>query len=84
MRYPGIIGKNSRFSNFRKFIDYVLNYFKEFNEFRDEIRSFELNTFQKRINSDLKDFRYSISDGYQNSLTLIICFNNIQNRISIS
>ena len=72
MRYPGIIGKNSRFSNFRKFIDYVLNYFKEFNEFRDEIRSFELNTFQKRINSDLKDFRYSISDGYQNSLTLII------------
>ena len=71
LRYPGIIGKNARFQNFRYFIDHVLKYFKEYNQFRDEVKNWDIQSFKRNINSNLHDFRYAISDGYRNSLTLI-------------
>ena len=70
LKYPGMIGKNSRFQNFRYFIDYVLKYFKEFNQFRDEVKNFDLNSLKRKINTNLVDFRYAISDGYRNTLCL--------------
>ena len=70
LKYPGIIGKNSRFQNFRYFIDYVLKYFKEFNQFRDEVKNFDLYSLKRKINTNLVDFRYAISDGYRNTLCL--------------
>ena len=71
LKYPGIIGKNSRFSNFRHFIDYILKYFKDFNDFKDEIRNFNFNEFKKKIISDLNDFRFAINENYSNSILLI-------------
>ena len=72
IRYPGLIGKNGRFHNFRKFIDYILSYFKEYNEFREEIRSFDINNLKKKIYSDLKDFRLAIDEGYRSTLNIIL------------
>ena len=71
LRYPGVIGKNGRFRNFRNLIDYILNYFKEFNAFKEEIKNFDFNNFQKKINSNINDCRAAISDGYRTSLNLI-------------
>ena len=71
LKYPGIIGKNSRFSNFRHFIDYILKYFNDFNDFKDEIRNFNFNEFKKKIISDLNDFRFAINENYSNSILLI-------------
>ena len=39
LRYPGVVGKNARFRNFRHLIDYILSYFKEFNAFKEEIKN---------------------------------------------
>ena len=71
LRYPGIIGRNSKFLNFRYFIDFILKNFKEVNEFKDEVRDFEINDFKKKVNSDISDFRFAINDNYQNSIRLI-------------
>ena len=71
LRYPGVIGKNAKFLNFRFFIDYILKNFNDLNEFRNEIRKFEFNEFKKKINSHISDFRFSISDNYRNSVRLI-------------
>ena len=71
LRYPGVIGRNAKFLNFRYFIDYTLKNFKDFNEFMNDIRSFDFNAFKKKINSDITDFRFSISDNYKNSVRLI-------------
>jgi vacuolar-type H+-ATPase subunit I/STV1 len=37
LKYPGIIGNNAKFLNFRNFIDYSLSYFNEFIKFREYI-----------------------------------------------
>ena len=71
LKYPGIIGNNSKFLNFRHFIDYSLRYFEEFVEFREYIKSFGFDEFKRKINSDIQDFRFSISDNYKNSTRLI-------------
>ena len=71
LRYPGVVGKNARFRNFRYLIDYILNYFKEFNAFKEEIKNFDFNNFQKKISSNIQDCRAAISDGYRTSLNLI-------------
>ena len=71
LRYPGVIGRNAKFLNFRYFIDFIIKGFKEVNEFKDEIRGFEINEFKKKVSSDISDFRFAISDNYQNSIRLI-------------
>ena len=40
LKYPGIIGRNSKFSNFRFFVDFVMNNIKSLNDFKDEIQNF--------------------------------------------
>ena len=71
LRYPGVIGSNARFSNFKHFIDYIIRTFKEFNEFKKEIRDLDFNEFKKQINSDIQNFRFAISDSNRNALRLI-------------
>ena len=71
LRYPGVIGRNAKFLNFRYFIDFIIKGFKEVNEFKDEVRGFEINEFKKKVNSDISDFRFTISDNYTNSIRLI-------------
>ena len=71
IRYPGLIGKNGRFQNFRKFVDYILSYFKEYNAFREEVRNFDIISLKKKINSDLRDFRSAINKGYRSTLTMV-------------
>ena len=71
LRYPGVIGRNAKFLNFRYFIDFIIKGFKEVNEFKDEVRDFEINEFKKKVNSDISDFRFAISDNYTNSIRLI-------------
>ncbi len=71
LRYPGVIGRNAKFLNFRYFIDFIIKGFKEVNEFKDEVRGFEINEFKKKVSSDISDFRFAISDNYQNSIRLI-------------
>ena len=72
MRYPGIIGNNARFIDFRHFIDYIIKNFREFNEFKKEIKNFDFDAFKKQINSDIQDFRFTISDNKKNSLRLLL------------
>lgn len=62
LRYPGIIGNNARFTDFRHFIDFIIKNFREFNEFKKEIKNFDFDAFKKQINSDIQDFRFTISD----------------------
>ena len=71
LRYPGVIGRNAKFLNFRYFIDFIIKGFKEVNEFKDEVRGFEINEFKKKVSSDISDFRFAISDNYTNSIRLI-------------
>ena len=77
LNYPGIIGKNSKFSNLRFFIDFVMNNIKLLNSFKEEIQSFEFTEFKNKINSDLNDFRFLIDDEQKNIRKLIE--NNIKN-----
>ena len=71
LKYPGIIGNNSKFLNFRYFIDYTMKNFNDLNEFRDEIKSYNFSEFKRKINKDISDFRFTISDNYVNSVRLI-------------
>ena len=71
LKYPGVIGRNAKFMNFRYFIDFTIKGFKDVNEFIEEIREFDFNEFRKKVNSDISDFRFAISDNYKNSVRLI-------------
>ena len=71
LEYPGIIGKNSKFLNFRYFIDYTLKNLKDLNEFMDNTKTFNFHEFRRKINSEIADFRFSLSDNYKNSVCLI-------------
>ena len=69
--YPGIIGKNARFNNFRNFVDHILKNFQELNEFKENIKKLDFNSFKRKMNQNIADFRYAIADGYRNSVSLI-------------
>ena len=71
LKYPGIIGKNSKFSNFRFFIDYVMNNIKYLNDFKEEMINFDFAGFKKRINSDLQEFRFTLNENDRNLRKLI-------------
>ena len=71
LEYPGIIGKNSKFLNFGCFIDYTLKNLKDLNEFMDNTKTFNFHEFRRKINSEIADFRFSLSDNYKNSVLLI-------------
>ena len=71
LEYPGIIGKNSKFLNFRYFIDYTLKNLKDLNEFMDNTKTFNFHEFRRKINSEIADIRFSLSDNYKNSVRLI-------------
>ena len=71
LKYPGIIGKNSKFSNFRFFIDYIMNNFRILNAFKEEMQTYDFNGFKKRINSDLREFRFLVNENYRNLRKLI-------------
>ena len=71
LKYPGVIGKNAKFSNFRYFIDYTMKNFNDLNDFKDEIKHYNYNELKKEINKIISDFRYSISNNHKNSLSLI-------------
>ena len=62
LRYPGIIGKNGKFLNFRYFIYYTIKRLNDLNEFRDEIKLLNFNEFRRKINKDINDFRFTLSD----------------------
>ena len=71
LKYPGVIGRNAKFLNFRYFIDYTMKNFKDLDEFRNEIINLNLKELRKEINKTISDFRITISDNYQNSARLI-------------
>ena len=71
LKYPGVIGRNAKFLNFRYFIDYTMKNFKDLDEFRNEIINLNLKELRKEINKTISDFRTTISDNYQNSARLI-------------
>ena len=70
LKYPGIIGRNSKFSNFRFFIDFVMKNIKLLNDFKEEIQAFDFSEYKKRINTDLLDFRFAMNENYKNSRRL--------------
>ena len=63
LKYPGIIDKNSKFSNFRFFIDYIMNNFRIWilNDFKEEMQKYDFNGFKKRINSDSENLDFSLT-----------------------
>ena len=65
LKYPGIIGKNCKYPNFRFFVDFVITNIKSLNDFRVEIQNYELSEFKRKINSELQDIRFVISDNYK-------------------
>ena len=71
LRYPGLIGNNCKFFNFRQFIDHIMKQFKDFNDFKVEIDRFDLNNFQKKVNQDISIFKYEIGESKRHSLLLI-------------
>ena len=71
LRYPGLIGNNCKFFNFRQFIDHIMKQFKDFNDFKVEIDRFDLANFQKKVNQDISIFKYEIGESKRHSLLLI-------------
>ena len=71
LKYPGIIGRNGKFNNFRYFIDYVIKSFKDLYDFKEDIKNFDFKEFEKKINSEIKEFRKIINDSHRNTLNLI-------------
>ena len=69
--YPGIIGTNAKFQNFRDFIDYVLNNIKLLNEFKEEIINLDFNNYKKKIKEEIQCIKYDIDDNYKNSKNII-------------
>ena len=59
LRYPGVIGKNGKFLNFRYFIDYTIRNLCDLNEFRDEIKILNFDEIRRKINKDINDFRFT-------------------------
>ena len=68
LRYPGVIGSKAKFLNFRQFIDYIIITFKEFDEFKQEIKNIDFNSFKKKINSDIQEVRLAIIDSSRSSV----------------
>ena len=68
LRYPGVIGKNGKFLNFRYFIDYTIRNLCDLNEFRDEIKILNFDEIRRKINKDISEFRSTLSDNYKNSV----------------
>lgn len=60
--YPGIIGNNARFPNFRNFIDFVLSNIHLIEEFKEEIKSLDFNDYKIKINSEIKGLRFQIDN----------------------
>ena len=71
LRYPGVIGNNAKFFNFRQFIDYIIKQFRDINTFKMEIDRFDILDFQKKVNSDIQNCKFEISDSKRHSLRLI-------------
>ena len=71
MKYPGIIGKNCRFSSFRLFIDFILSNIKTLTSFKEEIQNYEFGEFKRKVNNDLQECRFAISENYKNSRRLL-------------
>ena len=75
--YPGIIGNNAKFINFRNFIDYVLSNIQMIEDFKEEFKSLNFNDYKIKINSEIKGLRFQI-DNYRCSKY------NIENNIKES
>ena len=71
LRYPGVIGSNARFTNFRRFIDYIIKTFRDVNEFKEEMAELNFNEFKKKVNSDIQDVRYTINSNSKYILNLL-------------
>ena len=71
LKYPGIIGRDSKFLNFRDFIDYTIKNLKDLIDYKDEIRNFNLNEFRRKIKKDIFDFRLSITNDYRHAINLV-------------
>lgn len=71
LEYPGIIGKKCEFLNFRNFIDYTLKNFKGLNEFIGNFKTFNVNEFKRKINSEISEFRFSLSEDYKKSIFIL-------------
>ena len=69
--YPGVIGNKSRFTNYHKFVDYVLGEIKKINSFIDTIRALNLPDFVKKVNFDHNNMRYELNNSIQLSKNLI-------------
>ena len=84
--YPGIIGNNARFPNFRYFIDYVLSNIQMIDNFKEEFKSLDFNEYKIKINSEIKGLRfqidnircskYNIDNSIKESITKLQNFNN--------
>ena len=71
LRYPGVIGSNARFTNFRRFIDYIIKTFRDVNEFKEEMAELNFNEFKKKVNSDIQEIRLTISSNIKYILNLL-------------
>ena len=69
--YPGVIGKNSRFRDFREFIDYTLNNIKIFAIFKDKNIT-DLKSYKNKLDSIVNSLNYQIQNilSSANSFTL--------------
>ena len=72
LKYPGIIGTNDKFINFRQFIEHILKTFKDYNEFKKETKkNNDFDEFKKITNSSIKDIKISINALNENIIHLI-------------
>ena len=72
LRYPGVIGKNAKFANFKKFIDYIINQINTLNKFKDEIINVNFKGYKNKIYSDIQEIRAAIIESSRNSVQLVV------------
>ena len=71
LKYPGIIGPNSKYANFRFFIDFLLKNINLLNDFKNEMKNYDFTGFKKTVNSDLREFRFVLNENNRNLRKLL-------------
>ena len=61
LEYPGVIGKDSRFSNFHEYIDFTLNQIKNFGIFKDK-NIVDFKSYKNKLDSMVNSLNYQIQN----------------------
>ena len=72
LRFSGIIGKNGKFSDFKKFIEYVLSQITILSKFKEDMVTTNFKSYKNKVYSDIQEVRQAIIESSRNSVQLVV------------